>query len=133
MFGGFSRHFRHVSISKSDEARAEQQARLIAMPSRGCYFSEAKERFYIFIHRLSQIDTDYHHQSVISNQSSLINHQSQFEPKAHNLCQSVLICGQPKPRAASGSVGVSPATYAHASLFLRVRRLYVDVPLLFLS
>ena len=39
MFGGFSRHFfRHVSISKSDEARAKQQARLIAMPSRGCYF-----------------------------------------------------------------------------------------------
>ena len=64
MFGGFSRHFRHVIKSKSDEprgelsllklsrgedalqreqksdeARAKQQARLIAMPSRGCYFS----------------------------------------------------------------------------------------------
>ena len=36
----------YVNKLKSDEARAEQQARLIAMPSRGCYFSEAKERFF---------------------------------------------------------------------------------------
>ena len=41
----FSSFFRHVSISKSDEARAEQQARLIAMPSRGCSSAQAKERF----------------------------------------------------------------------------------------
>ena len=40
----FSSFFRHVSISKSDEARAEQQARLIAMPSRGCSSALAKER-----------------------------------------------------------------------------------------
>ena len=35
MFGGFSRlYFRYVIKSKNAEARAEQQARLIAMPSR---------------------------------------------------------------------------------------------------
>ena len=64
MFGGFSRHFRHVIISKSDEARAEQQARLIAMPSRGCYFSEAKEALLSTDYPLNsfcpQINTDYH-------------------------------------------------------------------------
>ena len=47
MFGGFSRHFRYVIKSKSDEARAGQQARLIAMPSRGCSSAQAKERFLI--------------------------------------------------------------------------------------
>ena len=47
----------YVNKLKSDEARAEQQARLIAMPSRGCYFSEAKERFFSSTdyHRLTQI------------------------------------------------------------------------------
>ena len=39
--------YSYVSMSKSDEASAEQQARLIALPSRECYFSEAKDRFYI--------------------------------------------------------------------------------------
>ena len=44
------------------------------------------------------IITDLHHQSIINNQSSIHS-----EPLAHNLWQSVLICGQPKPRAAPGS------------------------------
>ena len=41
----FSSFFRHVSISKNAGQPAEQQARLIAMPSRGCSSAQAKERF----------------------------------------------------------------------------------------
>ena len=50
MFGGFSRHFRHVIKSKSDEARAKQQARLIAMPSR--YFPFLHLIIYNFVYVL---------------------------------------------------------------------------------
>ena len=49
-FGGFSRlYFRYVIISKSDEARAEQQARLIAMPSRESSSALAKERSFLLL------------------------------------------------------------------------------------
>ena len=45
----FSSFFRHVIISKNAGQPAEQQARLIAMPSRGCSSAQAKERFIFFL------------------------------------------------------------------------------------
>ena len=49
-FGGFSRlYFRYVIKSRNAGQPAEQQARLIAMPSRGCSSAQAKERFIFFL------------------------------------------------------------------------------------
>ena len=45
----FSSFFRHVSISRNAGQPAEQQDRLIAMPSRGCSSAQAKERFIFFL------------------------------------------------------------------------------------
>ena len=42
------------------------------------------------------IITDFYHQSIIIN-LSIFQSFNLSEPKAHNLWQSVQICGQPKP------------------------------------
>ena len=64
----------YVKISKSDEARAEQQARLIAMPSRGCFFSVSQRALLFTTSSINSFFTlilYYLKYFILSNESNI--------------------------------------------------------------